>query len=147
MSIRRRSARSTGPPEAPRRAERAAGLISTVFGLGALLAMLGLATNVALGLWSRTRTESIAYEATRAVATAPEGADLDTVQTEAAQRACEALGDRCGEVRLEFESSPADTFVALHVRAPGVRLLPRMVAGGAVVGDLDRTIRIHRERR
>lgn len=137
----------TTPSRRQRHGERAAGLISTLFGLGALLAMLGLATNVALGLWARTRTESIAYEAARAVATAPAGSDATTVRALAVQRACSALGDRCGEVQLDFESAATDTFVTLHVRAPGVRLLPRMVAGDAVVGDLDRLIRIRREHR
>lgn len=127
--------------------ERGAGLLSTVLGLGVLLGILGLAVNVSLGLWARTTTESIGYEAARAVATAPVGADPHEARSQAELRACAALGSRCSEVSLQFLDGSGDTgFVELRVRAPGVGLLPRMVAGGGpVVAALDRTIRIRRE--
>lgn len=127
--------------------ERGSGLLPTVFGLAVLLGMLGLACNVALGLWSRTTTESIAYEAARSVATAEPGVDQAALRDQALQRACDLLGGDCEEVYLSFESASADhTMVELHVNAPGVGLLPRFIAdGGPVVGDLNRTIRIRRE--
>ena len=129
--------------------ERGSGLLPTVFGLGVLLGLLGLCANVALGLWSRSTTESIAYDAARAVATAPGDADPAATRAQALQRACDALGSRCGEVRMDFTagSVPPPEVVELHVEAPGVRLLPRMLgARGPVVAGLDRTIRIRRER-
>lgn len=127
--------------------ERGSGLLPTVFGLAIVLAMLGMACNVALGLWSRTATESIAYEAARWVATADPDADHIAVRDQAVERACAQLGKDCQGVRLEFEPlDPADPMVHLHVKAPGVRLLPRFLAsGGPIVGELDRTIRIRRE--
>ncbi len=127
--------------------ERGAGLLSTVFGVAVILGMLGVAVNVSLGLWARTTTESIGYEAARYVATAPAGADLEILRSQACERACTALGPRCSSVTLEFVGvGDTSTFVELRVRAPGVGLLPRMVAdGGPMVMDLDRTIRIRRE--
>lgn len=127
--------------------ERGAGLLPTVFGLAIVLAMLGVGCNVALGLWSRTATESIAYEAARWAATADPGADQAAIREQATDRACAQLGGDCSDVHLAFEpTDPADTMVHLHVHAPGVRLLPRFLAGGGpIVGDLDRTIRIRRE--
>lgn len=118
-----------------------------MFGLAVLLGMLGLACNVALGLWSRTTTESIAYEAARSVATAAPGADRAAVREQALTRACDQLGGGCAGVHLEFKPVPAgEPMVALQVRAPGVSLLPRFIArGGPVVGGLDRTIRIRQE--
>lgn len=127
--------------------ERGTGLLPTAFGLAVLLAMLGLVSNVALGLWSRTTTESIAYEAARSVATAEPGADREAVREQALERACDQLGGNCSDVRMSFgpevEGQP---MVALHVEAPGVGLLPRLIAdGGPVVGGLNRTIRIRQE--
>ncbi|MCO5317282.1 MAG: hypothetical protein M9942_02495 [Microthrixaceae bacterium] len=127
--------------------ERGSGLIPTLIGLGVTIGMLGLAVNVSLGLWSRTRTESIAYETVRRVATAPPESDGPTRRIQALERACDELGERCGEVELRFvhdDSGP--DMVALRVRSPGVGLLPRFIAGGGpVVAGLDRTIRMHRE--
>lgn len=127
--------------------ERGSGLLPTVFGLAVLLGMLGLACNVALGLWSRTTTESIAYEAARSVATAEPGVDQEAVREQALERACDLLGNNCADVDLHFEPTAADQpMVALHVSAPGVAVLPRFIAdGGPVVGELNRTIRIRRE--
>lgn len=125
-------------------------MLPTVFGLAMLLGLLGVCANVALGLWSRSTTESIAYEAAWMVATAPTDADPHQVRAAARDRACEMLGSRCGVVTLSFDD-PGDTanagVVEVRVVAPGVRLLPRMVAAaGPIVAPLDRTIRIRRER-
>jgi hypothetical protein len=131
--------------------ERGAGLLPSVFGLGVVLGLLGLCTNVALGLWWRSTTESVAYEAARMVATAPPDADPREVGETATDRACAALGPRCAGVTMTFAPTVAGTdgdMVELRVRAPGVRLLPRLVgSAGPVVGALDRTIRIRRELR
>ncbi len=126
--------------------ERGAGLLSTVFGLAVLLGLLGVVVNVSLGLWERTTTESIAYEAARAAATAPGDADVEAVRAQALDRACALLGPRCAEVTMRFTDHPTDAMVELHVDAPGVRLLPAMVAdAGPIVADLHRRIRLTRE--
>lgn len=130
----------------PRASERASGLLPTVFGLAILLIMVGLSVNVALGLWSRSTTESIAYEAARRVATAPPGADSSVVRADALDRACAKLGTRCPTVELHFLADAGDPMVGLRVVAPGVALLPRFIAGGGpVVAGVDRTIRMNRE--
>lgn len=133
--------------ERPDGSERGTGLLATVFGLAVLLAMLGLACNVALGMWSRTTTESIAYEAARSVATADPEADRGALREQALERACDQLGGDCAGVHLCFgHEVQGPHMVALHVEAPGVGLLPRFIAdGGPVVGGLNRTIRIRQE--
>lgn len=129
------------------RDERASGLLPSVFGLAVLLTMLGLASSVAVNLWARSSIESIAYETALEVATAPPEADLELVRRHALADACSLLGERCSDVRLSFVDSDADPMVQLRVQASASGLLPRMIAAsGSVVGDLDRTIRIHKER-
>lgn len=147
MSVRSAVPTSDGHPDAGRSDERGSGLLPTVFGLAVVLGLLGFCVNVCLGLWSRTLTEDIAYEALRRVATAPPGADAEAVRSTALERACVELGDRCGEVELRFDPpSAGDDMVSLSLRSPGVRLLPRFLAdGGPVLADLDRTLRMHRE--
>ena len=129
------------------RSERGTGLLPTVLGLGVLLGTVGLASNVAIGLWDRSSIESLAYDAAREVATSDPSADQSVVRSLALERACDQLGDRCAEVSMRFTHTTGDPMVQLHVSAPGVALLPRMIARhGPVVGGLERTIRIHREK-
>lgn len=126
--------------------ERGSGLLSTVFGVMVLMALLGLATNVALGLWERTTIDAVAYDAAREVATAPNGSDVAQARAQAIARAREILGKRSDDVQLEFVDDPAASHeVVLHVRSPGVSLLPRMIATGPVVAGLDRRITVWRE--
>ncbi|MFV0317953.1 MAG: hypothetical protein ACK5O2_13465 [Microthrixaceae bacterium] len=129
------------------RNERASGLLPTVFGLAVLLAMITLASSVAIGLWERTGVESIAYEAAIEVATADPAMATADVRSRAISRACDRLGTRCSEVRMTFVDTNNAPMVELRVEAPGRGLLPRFLAGhGPVVGELDRRIRIHKER-
>ena len=109
------------------------------------MGFLGMAVNVAVGLWTRTTVDSVAYDAARQVAAAPVGADPAAVQQEAIARAHQVLGAFAQQVRLDFERPADDGDVALRVRAPGVALLPRFITTGPVVGGIDRRIVVHRE--
>lgn len=129
----------------PRRGEDGSGLVSTTFGIAAIVAMLGLAANVALGLWTRSTVDAVAYDAARRVASTP--ADVDPVDAaeRAVARARSSLGRHGAETSFVFEQLGPDQ-VVLHVRAPGVSLLPRLVDGGPTVGDIDRRVVVRRER-
>jgi hypothetical protein len=122
---------------AGRRDERASGLLSTVLGVAIVLGMLGLAVNVTLGLWLRSTVDAVAYDAARRVATAPAGVDRHDAAAEALADARRMLGAHAGRVELQFESLDP---IRLHVRSPGVDLLPAMVDGGPTVGTIDRRI-------
>lgn len=122
---------------APRREERASGLLSTVLGVAVVLGMLGLAVNVTLGLWVRSTVDAVAYDAARRVATTPAGLDRHDAAESAIAEARRVLGAHAQHVELHFESLDP---VQLHVRSPGVDLLPAMVDGGPTVGTLDRRI-------
>lgn len=132
-----------------RHGEQGSGLLSAVIGVGVVAALIGLMANVALGLWIRSTVDSVAYDAARAVATTP--GVLDSPETAlssqrmATARARTLLGRYGEQVSLEFVPSGSADVIALHVRAPGTKLLPRMIRGGAVVGAIDRTIRVQVE--
>lgn len=131
------------------RPEHGSGLLSTTIGVGVMIAMLGFAANVTLGLWTRTTVDAVAYDAARRVATAPaevEGDPAAQLATEqiAIDHARETLGTFGEQVELEFEPTDPDR-VVLHVRSPGVGLLPRLLGGGAIVGEIDRRIVVRRE--
>jgi len=136
------------PGPARPRPERGAGLISTVFGVAFLMAMLGVTINVALGLWERSTVDAVAYDAAMRAATAPAGADRAAVRAEAITRARELLGRHSGDVQLDFVDDPAaPDDVVLRVQSPGVSLLPRFLASGPIVAGLDRRIVVRREAR
>jgi len=118
-----------------RRDQAGTGLLSTVFGLGIVMATLAVAVDVSLGLWSRSRIESIAYDAARSVATAPSGTDVPAARQQAIERACKLIGPDCGGVHLTFESVPLSPAVVLRVVAPDSAFVP----------GVDRRIRIQRE--
>jgi hypothetical protein len=130
---------------APRcRSERGSGLLGAVIGVGVVMAVLGLAANVVLGLWTRTTVDGITYDAARRVASTPAGEDPAARARQATAEARRLLGPYGSRVDLSFESLGPPT-VVLHVRAPGVGLLPRMLGGGPVVGAIDRRVAVRRE--
>lgn len=129
-----------------RRRERGSGLLSAAIGIGITMGLLGLLVNVALGLWTRTTIDAIAYDAAREVATSPADLPRDVAAERAVTRARELLGPIGDEVVLRFEELHAPSTVTLHVRAPGVELLPRLISSGPTVGSLDRRIVLLRER-
>lgn len=139
-------------PRAPA-AERGSGLLSAAIGIAVVLGALGLTVNVALGLWTRSTVDAIAYDAARSVATHPAAADpaiappdLLTAESAAIAHARTAIGPFGDRVSFSFEHPDADV-VVLHVEAPGVSLLPRFVDGGPVVGAIDRRVVLRREGR
>ncbi len=147
----RRAIRATRRPTAARprprpvAGERGSGLLSSVIGVGIVMALVSLSANVAIGLWTRSTVDAVAYDAARDVATAPSGANAQGEADEALRRASATLGPYGSRVVLRFERLDEQA-VVLRVRAPGVALLPRIVDGGPIVGGLDRRITIQRER-
>lgn len=111
--------------------------------------MIGLTANVALGLWIRSTVDSIAHDAAIQVASAPQStnatADRAAVQRSALENARRLLGEYGDEVTLTFIDSGDPMLVTLHIRAPGMNLLPRMITSGPVVGSIDRVIVVRRE--
>jgi hypothetical protein len=122
-----------------RRTERASGLLSTVIGVACVAGVLGLAVNVALGLWTRSTVDAVAYDAARDLATAPAGLDRNAAAPEVIRSALDTLGPYGSRVRMELEAGDGTT-VVLRVRAPGVALLPAFLEGGPTVGDVDRRV-------
>lgn len=129
--------------------EAGSGLLSSVFGLAIVAATIGLAANVAIGLWIRSTVDSVAHDAATHVALAdpplPAGMNAIELERSALRKAHQLLGDYGDDVVLEFIDSGDPSVVALRVRAPGMRLLPRMINGGPVVGAIDRVILVRRE--
>ena len=130
--------RRHGPPE------RGSGLLGAVFGVAIVVALVGLAANVAVGLWTRSTVDAVADDAARRVASTPAGADVHARATDAVAAARRLLGPYGSRVGLTFESLGPRS-VVLRVRAPGVSLLPRMIRGGPVVGAVDRRVVVRRE--
>lgn len=128
-----------------RRTERASGLLSAAIGIGVVVGLLGLLANVALGLWTRATIDAVAYDAAREVATSPADLPRDQVADRALARARSLLGPVGEDVTLRFDDLHDDSAVTLHVRTPGVALLPRLIDGGPTVGAVDRRIVMVRE--
>lgn len=120
-------------------------MLSSVIGLGVLMVLLGVTVNIAVGLWTRSVVDSVAYDAARDVATAPAGSDPASQRAAALDRAAATLGDYGERVELRFETSPDPDLVVLHVVAPPRSFLPRLILGGSVVGGVDHRIVVRRE--
>lgn len=123
--------------------ERGAGLLGSVLGVAIAAAMLGFSVNLLLGLWVRSTVDAVAYDAARAIATAPPTVDPGTAARTSVERARTLLGAH-GE-GVTFEVSMDDENVTLRVRSPGVGLMPALIDGGPMVGSLDRRIVVRRE--
>ena len=125
--------------------ERGSGVLSTTFGVGVFLLLLLFSAHVLLNLWLRSSIDSVAFDAATAVATSGVGPEqLPQVQQQALTRAHEALGGYSAEVTLEFETSQPDE-VALRVAAPGINLLPPLVASAAGLSGFEHRIVMPRE--
>jgi hypothetical protein len=134
----------SAPRAAGRRSERGSGLLSSVIGVACVAGVLGLAVNVALGLWTRSTVDAIAYDTARDIATAPSGVERMSVADDAIRRSLDTLGGYRSEVSFEVESADDDA-VVLRVTAPGVALLPAFIEGGPTVGAIDRRIVVRSE--
>lgn len=131
--------------------ERGTGILGTTIGVASMIAMLGFASNVSLGLWTRSTVDSVAFDAARRVATAPisepqSAASLGQIEAAAIDHARQALGSYGQRVVLEFEH-PNSSVVVLHVRSPAMGLLPRLISAGPILGAVDRRIIIRKEGR
>ena len=126
-----------------RRVERGSGLLGTLFGVGAVIVMIGLCANVCIGLWTRSTVEAVAQDAARDIASTPVG-ELDAARIDdVLDRARARLGPTGARTELRLER--LDDRVAVRVRHPGVCLLPRLVAGGPSVGAVDQLVVVGRE--
>ncbi|MEI7887438.1 MAG: hypothetical protein WCJ04_08605 [Actinomycetes bacterium] len=131
--------------------ERGTGILGTTIGVAAMIAMLGFASNVSLGLWTRSTVDSVAFDAARRVATAPaadqeSAAKLSQIESAALDQARQELGSYGQRVILEFEH-PNSTVVVLHVRSPANGLLPRLMSNAPILGAVDHRILIRKEGR
>ena len=128
------------------RSERGAGVLSTTFGIGVFLLLLFAASHLLLNLWVTSTVESVSTDAATRVALSGAGADrLDAVQARAIADARSDLGGYGSEVQLDFEPDPTGRSVILHVRAPAIRLVPRLLGSDLGMGGIDRRIVVARE--
>lgn len=123
----------------PRRAERAAGQLSTTFGVGVFLTLLMFASHLLLDLWLTSSVLGVARDAAVEVATS-EPTDRSAARVRALDTARLALGGMAEDVEMTFEADPAGSAVVLRVRAPSITLLPPGLA--PVIGSrgLDRRV-------
>ncbi len=119
-------------------------MIGTTFGVGVLLTLLFFASHILLNLWTISTVDAVAHDAALEVALRRPGADRALAETRALSRARAALGHYSRQVDFAFEQR-SDGAVALHVRAPGLRLLPALAAEPLGIEGLDRTIVVHEE--
>jgi hypothetical protein len=131
--------------------ERGAGLLGAALGVAVVMGALGLCVNVALGLWTRSTVDSVAYDAVVDVASSPAAASAESTspglaaaEAAAIDRARATLGAFGAQVDMSFEH-PDPAVLVLRVRAPGVSLLPRFLGSGPIVGAVDRRLVVRRE--
>lgn len=128
------------------RAELGSGVLGTTFGVGVFLTLLFFASHVVLNLWAIATVDAVAHDAALEVALRSDGSDRATAEARALAHARASLGANAEQVSFAFEPRNDDV-VALHVRAPGLRLLPTIVATPLGVEGLDRTVVVHSEAR
>jgi hypothetical protein len=130
---------------AERAPERGTGLLGTALGVAMVVAMIGLATHVAVGLWSRATVEAAATAAAHRLARTPpaeRAAAVESVFAETRRR----LGGLGPRTALQVRSLGPDS-ISIHVRTSGARLLPRLITDRSGVGAVDRTVVVRAERR
>lgn len=127
-----------------RRGEAGAGLIATVFGVGAFLAFLLFAAQVLLGLYTRSMVGATTYDAARSVA-AVDGQRPEMADAEANARS--QLGAYGHDVRFDWNLAEADRDVVVHLTTtgPAPSLLPRLL-GAVGLGDIRRSVTVRREK-
>ena len=126
--------------------ERGTGVLSTTFGVGVVLLLLFSAAHVLLNLWVRSTVESVTTDAaTRVALSRAAPGDLAAVQRRAVADARSDLGSYGERVQMDFETDPAGRSVILHVRAPAMNLVPRLLGSDLGLGDIDRRIVVTRE--
>ncbi|MFZ4519058.1 MAG: hypothetical protein ACOYOP_11755 [Microthrixaceae bacterium] len=112
--------------------------------VGAVCALLGLAADVAVGLWTRSSVDAAAEDATRRIARAPLDASLPAAADAEFDRARRVLGPVGRSVDLVLEEVGPHR-VVVGLRWTGRRLLPALVPGSPTVAGLERRIAVRRE--
>ncbi len=108
-----------------------------------MIVTIAFAANVCLGLWTRSTVEAVAQDAARDLAATP-GGTIDAARVhDVLNRARTRLGATGARTGLEVESTSDE--LTLHVRHPGVSLLPRLIRHGTAIGSLDERIVVRRE--
>ncbi len=123
--------------------ETGAGVIGSIAGVTIFLILLAFAVQVLVGLYATSVVTAATYDAARTLAGADQG-DSPAGRASAEATARGQLG-RFGERATFRWDNDADT-VRLHVRAPRPNLLPRSLADGTGLGDIERTVRVRVER-
>jgi hypothetical protein len=100
---------------------------------------------VLLNLYSASAVQAAAFDAARLVAA--DGTDTGSAQRLAEDHVRSVLGEY-GEERVKTVSISFDgDSVALTVTARNPSLLPRLVPGGLLSNDIERSVRVRVERR
>jgi hypothetical protein len=124
------------------RGEAGTGVIGSVVGVLVFLLLLLFAVQVLVGLYATTVVTATAYDAAKTAAGAT-ARHSDGAQARAVADARRRLG-RLGE-QAEFTWSTSPDSLALTVRAPRPRLLPRSLVGALGPPDVVRTVRVRVE--
>lgn len=124
--------------------ERGSGLLGAVLAVGAVCALLGLASDVAVGLWTRTTVEAVAEDAARRIARAPADDPPRAAADREFARARHLLGPAGRRVRLELADVTPQHLV-VQLRWEGRRLLPALAPGGPTVASLNLRIVVRRQ--
>jgi hypothetical protein len=122
--------------------EDGTGMIGTVSGLLAFLLFLLLAVHVLVHLYATSAVTAVAFDAARVVSGHDGGSAGEAHARLEAQR---MLGRWGKDVELSFAGSTPDE-VVLSVRARSPALLPRAVGAVTGIGEIERKIRVRRER-
>lgn len=132
-------------PERPR-GDRATGVLSTTFGIGVFLALLGFSAHLLLNLFVISTVDDVAQSAATEVAVSGAGPEtIAMVEARALSNARVQLGAWAAKVDLTFEHDPTEQTVILHVTSAQLRLLPRFAGVDPGPPSLDRRIVVHRE--
>jgi hypothetical protein len=128
------------------RGDRATGVLSTTFGIGVFLALLGFSAHILLNLFVISTVDDIAQSAATEVAVSgAEPGTMAMVEARALSNARSQLGAWAAKVTLTFEHDPTERTVILHVTSAQLRLLPRFAGVDPGPPSLDRRIVVHRE--
>ena len=121
-------------------AEDGAGLISTLFGVGMVLAFLLLASHVLVHLYARAAVSAAAYDAARLASGAQ-----PLSPAAASAHGLAVLGGFADRVHT-FDVAVGTDEVRVHVTADSPALLPAMFGRVLGIDEIDRTVTVRAER-
>jgi hypothetical protein len=126
--------------------ERGAGLLSTSFGILFFVGFLFFAVQMLFNLYATSVVTSAAYDAARAVATAPTQPATQQQLDAAVEHARSLLGNYRDRAAFDWDLADPDV-VRLHVRAVNPRLLASPLDHLVGFDVIDRTVIVRVERR